>query len=655
MVDESFVDAQLRALDEVAVAEAATVSVVVVPERGDGPLDALADAAAAQGFAVASASLGKHGLNDLAEVVRELARSLRLGDRAFGGRAGRGDRRAGLVPALDAFVGAHGKRSLSRFDERATDAGLSGELRRLARSYVESTSGEGSGRRLERWLAGKRLGDIDTGPELRLLGPATARSALAALTRLALVLGAKGTLLLLREGEALVDLSPARRDIAYTVLRELVDNADGHGGLVATKVVVAGTPALVERRHALLEHAALATRIAALDAEPAAAPHACLIRLDQAPHPKLGALDPVGANAQRELRALLRLGQGLPPVRATKDLTLGLEAIDARIDALFEHASNDGSVFAVLSGEYGSGKTHHLLHLEARALEAKRPVLRLSVERLDEDLGNPQRHLRRLLEGGIMPHRARPSLFERLDAWLDSNALRARVGSARSAHTNEEGEAARLAARWPPGAELDVDSLREVLSATDLVEKPSAPSYRRDAYARLLLWLELARRIDGCEGPVVILDEAENLYHPGISRAERRTALRSLAFYCGGAIPRACVVLAVTPATLEALREEAGELLDAIEQQVTLLPQEDVAMLRRRLLRSRPLEVKRLSRAELGELADRTRAVHARVRGKVADPEWSRWVAGVVASAETPREVLRRVVERLERLAFAAS
>ncbi len=89
----------------------------------------------------------------------------------------------------------------------------------------------------------------------------------------------------------------------------------------------------------------------------------------------------------------------------------------------------------------------------------------------------------------------------------------------------------------------------------------------------------LAARLEGCEGPVVILDEAENLYRAGVSRAERRTALRSLGFYCGGALPRACVVLAITPETLTLLREEASELLDEIADQSTLLPVEDIAML----------------------------------------------------------------------------
>jgi formate dehydrogenase len=36
---------------------------------------------------------------------------------------------------------------------------------------------------------------------------------------------------------------------------------------------------------------------------------------------------------------------------------------------------------------------------------------------------------------------------------------------------------------------------------------------------------------------VLLIDEAENLYRGGTSRLERRTALRSLSFYCGGMLP----------------------------------------------------------------------------------------------------------------------
>jgi hypothetical protein len=651
MRPRTFVDAQLRALSEAALAEIATVSVVVAPD-GEA-IAALEDRAVVDGYAVAHASLSEHGLHGLAEVVRALAASVHLGSAR--------SKKRGLVASLQAFADKHGRKALDAFDERAAAHGLVGELRRLARSYLEAATGKPSARRLERWLGGERPGDVDAGPELRLLGPATAKGALSALTRLFRVLGARGTLLVLAEGEALVELSPARRDLAYTVLRELIDNADGHGGMVATKLLVAGSPGLVTRRHALFEHEALASRVATLEPEAAPTPHASLVRLDEAPDlldrertslPRLAEVPRVPEARLPHLRALLRIGQGLPPLEATSELTVGLEEVDARIDQLFATSANDGSVFAVLVGEYGAGKTHHLLHLEARALRERRPVMRLAVERLDEDLGNPQRHLRRLLEHTVLPLRGRPTVFGCLEGWLGAQSTRAKVEAALAALAGSDAEVAGHAADCLREGALDDRALVVMLSALDLVDKPAGATYRRDAYRRLLLWIELLARVEGCEGPVVILDEAENLYRPGVSRAERRTALRSLGFYCGGAIPRACVVLAVTPDTLVSLREEAGALLDEIAEQVTVLPQEDVAMLRRRLLRARPLEVRRLDAAARRELAARVRLVHAKVRGEVRDPDWDAWLERAQKESATPRELLRRAVERLERLAF---
>jgi hypothetical protein len=337
------------------------------------------------------------------------------------------------------------------------------------------------------------------------------------------------------------------------------------------------------------------------------------------------------------------------------ELTVGMEEVDARIAQLFETASNDGSVFAVVLGEYGSGKTHHLLHLESRALGDRRPVLRLAVERLDEDLGNPQRHMRRLLENACFPGKRAAGFLERLDAWLAKPTTRKRVRQALDEIAAAGDEAARPAARAigdAPADEVDDDAVRETLGALDLVDKPGSASYRKDAYARLHLWLELLSRLEGCEGPVLILDEAENLYRVGVSRAERRTALRSLAHYCGGSLPRATVVLAVTPDTLGALRDEAGGLLDEIEDQATLLPSEDVAMLRRRLLKARPIKVTKLGPEELETLADQARKLARAVRGKHVDRRVGAFLEKAVEESDTPRELLRRVMQREERMAW---
>jgi P-loop Domain of unknown function (DUF2791) len=647
---DHIVASRLQTLLDVALARMGTVAVIAGDEETAPVVDALAESALANGFAVASASLADHGLQDLHALVGALAASLRGPSAAPG-------RRNGLVAALDRFAHAHGRSAEAIFEESAEEEQLGGELSTLAREYIASASGNGPARKLQAWLGGRDI--AKEAEELRPLSARTAKRALADLTRLVRALGHRGTRVLLRDAEALVDLSPGRRDVAYTVLREIVDNADGRHGVVGCETLLIGTGDLDRRVHSLLDHPALASRVVA-DLPPGPPiPHQTWLALRSddptLPLPPVPELHTPSERSVAQLAALVRITQGLPPLEAVPDLTIGMQEVDRRIEQLFETASNDGSVFAVLLGEYGSGKTHHLLHLESRARADRRPVLRLAVERLDEDLGNPQRHMRRLLENAILPGRRAAGFLEQLDHWLAKPATRKRLRRALDAIVEARGDAARPAARAIGDAtedDLDDDGVRETLGALDLVDKPNNPSYRKDAYARLHLWLDVLARLEECEGPVLILDEAENLYRVGVSRAERRTALRSLAHYCGGALPRATVVLAVTPETLEALRDEAGELLEQIEEQTTLLPSEDVAMLRHRLLRARPIRVTKLDRDALESLAEQARRLARGVRGKHVDRGVGEFLERAMKECATPRELLRRVMLREERIAW---
>jgi hypothetical protein len=636
-----------QTLEDLATAEMATIAVLSGDEGAELAVDALAEAALGAGFAVATCSLAERAMNDLHTVVGALAASLRMPRLEP-------SRRHGLVAALEAFAAAHGKRAVERFEESADAQGLGGELRTLAREFLAAASGQASARRIQAWLGGRDVSLDHTA--LRPLEARTAKRALAGLTRLVRVLGARGARILLTDAEALVDLSPGRREVAYAVLRELVDNADGGYGMVAAEILLVGTGALDRRVHSLFDHPALASRIRDASASGLPIPHQTWIRLGAPTDVELSEVprpQPVPLRLARRLRAMIRIVQGLPPTEAVPELTVGMDEVDARIERLFEHARHDGSVFAMLVGEYGAGKTHHLLHLEARALARHRPVLRLSVERLDEDLGNPQRHLRRLIENAIVPSRKPMPLLECLDAWLRTDTGRKRLFEALRAIAKGDSEEAS-AARRALGRDGTIEDERviEVLSAFDLVEKPSHRSYRRDAYRRIQLWIELLRRLENCEGPVLILDEAENLYRTGVSRAERRTALRSLGYYCGGALPRATVVLAVTPDTLAALREEAGEFLAEIEEQATLLPEENVAMLRHRLLKARPIPVTRLDQEQLATLAEQARRLAKEVRGKHVDHGWGAFLERAVEQSQTPRELLRSVMLRQERIAW---
>ena len=201
-----------------------------------------------------------------------------------------------------------------------------------------------------------------------------------------------------------------------------------------------------------------------------------------------------------------------------------------------------------------------------------------------------------------------------------------------------------------PGADLE-----RFLAAEDLSEKPGGQTYRRDAYRRLLLWVELLRLLEGAKGPVILIDEAENLYTTGVIESQRRSALRTLSFYCGGAIPGACVVMAMTPPALAAMRKEAGSLLREAASVHSTLELEDVDLFRRRLHVLQADEVPALSRAMRHELSSKVRAMHKSVRGPVEVPEWEQTVSEVVKAGGPPRLLMRRLVDELEAAWWAGS
>ena len=642
-----------QALEDLAVAQ--TAEVVFVRAEGSAAgeyADEVEERALAQGFVTAQIGVAtERSFESMGALVRAVLLALRVP----GPRTGRG---RGVLELLDAFASRNGRRALALFDREAEAVGAVGDLVTLARAYVASAAQPRAyKKRLLAWLEGTELARAEDSPlAISALTERTAKRALAQVTHLVRVLGHRGALLIFRNGETLLRLPPARRETAYTVLRELIDNADGGRGLFATRVVLVGSTALFQGTRSLASLKPLATRVTILPGSQALTPpHRPLIDLTM-PASFDGALTPVpqppDPSMLAELRALVRACHGLPPIESILSMSVGQESIDRTIDQLFEHSAMDGSVFALLTGDYGSGKTHLLLHLAARALAERRPVLRLSLERLDTDLGNPQRHLRRLLETAILPGPARATAIDRLTAWTrDAEALGRLTGTLEelAAGDGDTATTARRALTRAKNAKTRGAALETFLGAVDLVDKTGAANYRQDAYGRLLVWVELLERLDGCAGPVVLIDEAENLYKMGISRAERRTALRSLSFYCGGTLPRACVVMAITPDVLDQLREESKELLDEVATQTTLLAAEDATMLRRRLVRLRPIAVPVLGREHRATLLSRVYATHTRVRSRRTDAAWIDYSKTLLTRDElSPRELVRHAAEWLE-------
>src|SRR5262249_11917997 len=125
-----------------------------------------------------------------------------------------------------------------------------------------------------------------------------------------------------------------------------------------------------------------------------------LVKLEERSHRKVRAADEV---RPRELRNLIRISEGVPPTERVTQMSVGQDRLDRAIKQLFSLVNRSGSFFSLLVGEYGSGKTHLLMHLAERALEDQRPVFWLNMERTNLDLGNPARHLHRFLEHSQLP------------------------------------------------------------------------------------------------------------------------------------------------------------------------------------------------------------------------------------------------------------
>jgi BREX system ATP-binding protein BrxC/D len=650
-LDEISVEAwALLAEQELADLVTAQSAEVVIVESSDAAaraayVRAVEERACARGWLTARLSLRDQSLTELDALVREIAGRISPTIDA---------KERGLPALLEAFAKEHGEAALKNFDRRMDRFSLYGDLALLCRRYFEALDHPRNEMgQIVAWLRGVELARrVRWALPVASLSARTARRALAELTHVVRALGYEGTLVTFTEADSLTKLPPVRRELTYTVLRELIDNADSSRGMIAARLNFVGG-SITQGARSIVEIPPLAARVGlGGDLPRVPTPHRPLVRLEHVPRgesrPKVRRV----VRAHRDqLRALIRGAQGLPPTESVQSMTVGHERIDKTIDRLFEHAELEGSVFTLLVGDYGTGKTHLLLHLTERALDSKRPVLRLSVEALGSDLGHPERHLRRLLEDAVLPLEGHPSPMQLLLEWTRSSSktqLLVRTLEDIAGRTGDAAPAAAKGLRFMASAKDPTAGLYAYLGASDLTSKGGGPNYRHDAYRRLLLWLVLLQELEQLSGPVLTIDESENLYRGGTTQAERRTALRSLSFYCGGTLPSACVILAITPAVLKDLRSDARELLNEVAEQETVLAWEDALMLKRRLNQARPVEVPALTADQTSDLIERVRKTHRAVRGTVRDSGFGKFMREQAASATLPRATVRATVERME-------
>lgn len=632
--------AERQALEDVARTEAAEVAFVrsESPPRGADWLDRAQAVAQDAGFVTARVSVFRErAFDELDALVRAVARALRTPD----GKKGE----HGLSSMLAETADRRGlKAALAR-------GPIGSELFEAARDYVDAIENPArQANRIDAWLSG--IEERQERTRLPALTKRRAKRALGDLTLLVRALGFRGTAIYFEGTEVLTKLPTARREQAYVVLRELLDNADGGRGLAAVRIVVEGGPALFEGPRSVEELEPLAMRMLAPRAD-VPTPHATVVDLVGPGEPAEPSLKRATADQAGPLRAVLRACHGLPSTEPDHAISVGTDRIDRGVNDLLELSSHGGSVFSLLSGAYGSGKTHLLLYLAARARKEKRPVFRLSLERLDADLGNPQRHLYRLLDQSQLPLPEAPSALDVLAQWTATPRACDELLVDLRALAEVEGDAASAAQRIlrvADHSDQPAHALRALLSAQDLIERNGSPSHRRDAYERFLLWLAILEKRHRVAGPVLVIDEAENLYRSGIREGERRTALRSLSFYAGGALPGACVVLAITEDALVDLRRDARELLDEISDQSSVLEWEDASLFKSRLRKSKVLEVPPLDDKELALLATKLKKLHREARGEIEAPRYRHVVQAAIAAGKGPRGVTREAIAYLERV-----
>jgi len=636
-----------QTLSDLQICGAASVSLVHCPSPGRerSLIRQLAERARKRRFVTAEVSLDEHSPDSPEDLVREIL------DRLVPPK----DRRPrGLLWMLDTYAERHGRRTGERFTEAIAEEGAEGDLTALSQAYLgaEDPGATREYRAFEAWIDGVEPAKRNRNPDVRRpLSDRSAQRTLGEISRIVRALGYRGLVILLSRGDAIAHRTDRQREKAYTVLRELVDNFDGANGAVATRVIITGTDDFFEGEKSIRSLAPLLMRLAVPSGAEPPPPHRSWTSLIREPYEyRHRRIAPPPENRGAAMRSIIRTAQGLPPMEAVAAMSVGHDKIERTIDRLFRHSDNAGSVFTALVGEYGSGKTHLLMHLAERALADDRPVFWLNLERMNLDLGNPARHLHRLLEHSVLPVRRRPSALERASVWTRSKGkLRALLNALEeiAEGDTEEAAGAKKALRIAGESDDPGHALEVFLAGLDIEDK-SGGSYRRDAYRRILLWVDLLERLEGTRGAVVLIDEAENLYTSGVPWSARRTALRSLAFYCGGAIPGAAVVMAMTPPAFASLRKEASRLLGEADHMASTLDLEDVAQFRRRLKQLDPEDVPVLTRAQREELADKVRRTHRSVRGPIDVPDWPDHRARLSREHRSPRTLIRTLVDELE-------
>jgi hypothetical protein len=110
--------------------------------------------------------------------------------------------------------------------------------------------------------------------------------------------GFSGLLVLFDEVENVLQLTPSSRRAAYTIVRELIDNADSVNGMTRTLLYFSGTPDLFDAETGVKEYEALASRILAARNGGPPNPAAAVLELEDFPFTREDLVKVAGKIAQ---------------------------------------------------------------------------------------------------------------------------------------------------------------------------------------------------------------------------------------------------------------------------------------------------------------------------------------------------------------------
>jgi hypothetical protein len=204
---------------------------------------------------------------------------------------------------------------LSRADSMLMKEQIDGDFRAAIRAYLFArlNNAPEDQENLISWFKG--------GPalrHLRILKPISKSNAkvhLRHFTSLVVALGYSGTVVLLDELERIMEDTPARRRKAYGILRELIDNVDGIGGMRRACLYCAAPPSQFESQKGFIEYEALASRIADLPSGGGPPDYAgTVIDLDKTPLGPNEVLDLL-----KKLRSIHAIARQCPPSKLLSD------------------------------------------------------------------------------------------------------------------------------------------------------------------------------------------------------------------------------------------------------------------------------------------------------------------------------------------------